>query len=356
MKPILSTEQIYDCVFDNEAFATLPVLLAEGFDASAGSISWRRSGRGTTIAQHSGYYSDAALSDYEANYADSDPWVPAACLPGNLGRPILMDEVVGTKTLHGTRFYNDWLRGQGDDAIHCMASATMTLMGEGIVTLLRGGASVGSFTAEDAAQLDAILPHLTRVLSLRGKLAIEMQNKQWVEAALDAAGYAMVAVDGTGRIHMTNAGGEALLQKGLLKTRDFSTALAMDRELASAIAAATQASQPLATAVLMSLGDVSCPVQVTPFAAPSGSRIAILLIRDQADQTMRAGSLRQLYGLTAAEVEVAILLADGSSPAAISIQRATSLETVRSQIRTIKIKTGCKRQAELVTLFNNLPV
>ena len=64
--------------------------------------------------------------------------------------------------------------------------------------------------------------------------------------------------------------------------------------------------------------------------------------------------LRGMFGLTAAEATVALALAAGASAGAIARDRAISLETVRSHLKTIFAKTGTKRQATLVLLILQL--
>ena len=64
--------------------------------------------------------------------------------------------------------------------------------------------------------------------------------------------------------------------------------------------------------------------------------------------------LRRVLGLTATEAEVALALACGATASAIARDRAVSLETVRSHLKTIFAKTGTRRQATLVALVLQL--
>lgn len=64
--------------------------------------------------------------------------------------------------------------------------------------------------------------------------------------------------------------------------------------------------------------------------------------------------LEHLYGLTRAEAELTVLLAQGESLEAIAAARSVALETVRTQLRTIYKKTGTHRQGELVCLAGAL--
>ena len=65
-------------------------------------------------------------------------------------------------------------------------------------------------------------------------------------------------------------------------------------------------------------------------------------------ETPRAGALRELFGLTPREAELAIALLNGGTPAAIAAHLGVSLATVRSQIRSLFTKTGTNRLPVLI--------
>jgi DNA-binding NarL/FixJ family response regulator len=55
-------------------------------------------------------------------------------------------------------------------------------------------------------------------------------------------------------------------------------------------------------------------------------------------------------GLTRAEAEVALALAEGLTPGEIAEAREVSLHTVRNQIKAMMWKCGVRRQAELMVV------
>lgn len=88
-------------------------------------------------------------------------------------------------------------------------------------------------------------------------------------------------------------------------------------------------------------------------AAPGDSRggLYLLAIADFGfDERVRTG-IRDTYRLTDAEASVAVLLAGGSNPEEIAQARAVSLATVRSQIKSVKQKTGVRDLTHLVRLI-----
>lgn len=65
--------------------------------------------------------------------------------------------------------------------------------------------------------------------------------------------------------------------------------------------------------------------------------------------------LRALFGLGAAEAEIACAVARGLDPEAIAQLRSTSLATVRTQLKSIAAKMGCSRQTEIVRIVMSVP-
>jgi DNA-binding CsgD family transcriptional regulator len=64
--------------------------------------------------------------------------------------------------------------------------------------------------------------------------------------------------------------------------------------------------------------------------------------------------LRALLGLTAAEAEVAIRLAEGATLRAIAAERGVAETTVKVQLKTLMRKLGCRRQLEVAVLLRSL--
>ena len=66
------------------------------------------------------------------------------------------------------------------------------------------------------------------------------------------------------------------------------------------------------------------------------------------DAGNREQRLKAAFGLTVAEAEVALRLADGVAVKQIAQERNTSEGTVRTQLKTIASKMGCSRQVEIL--------
>jgi DNA-binding CsgD family transcriptional regulator len=64
---------------------------------------------------------------------------------------------------------------------------------------------------------------------------------------------------------------------------------------------------------------------------------------------------QRAYGLTPAEARLALALFEGRSLGEFAEGNRVSRETVRSQMKSIFLKTGTRRQAELVSLLAGFP-
>lgn len=80
----------------------------------------------------------------------------------------------------------------------------------------------------------------------------------------------------------------------------------------------------------------------------------VILISDPARQPPdRTQILTSVFGLTPAEVRVAIRVCDGMSLPEMAYQLEISVNTAKTQLRSIFNRTGCSRQTELVKLLAN---
>ncbi|HEX3430483.1 MAG TPA: helix-turn-helix transcriptional regulator [Rhizomicrobium sp.] len=87
-------------------------------------------------------------------------------------------------------------------------------------------------------------------------------------------------------------------------------------------------------------------------AAPSATASAMVAFRRAGQQRLPAPEeITALYGLTTAEAEVALAIAEGKSTRALAAERHVKLSTVRWQLRAILQKLGVRRQADVVRVL-----
>lgn len=85
--------------------------------------------------------------------------------------------------------------------------------------------------------------------------------------------------------------------------------------------------------------------------------LALLIIHDPDHELKpRPRILKELYGLTAAEADLAERLASGARLDEIAQKRCVSLPTLRTQLSSVLKKNGSDRQATLIRLLTRLSV
>jgi DNA-binding CsgD family transcriptional regulator len=94
-------------------------------------------------------------------------------------------------------------------------------------------------------------------------------------------------------------------------------------------------------------------IQVTPLHHHeiAGECTALLVVTDPNSETASAPTLlRQIYGLTLSEAEVAVRISRGTPVKQVAEQLSVSYTTVRTHLQHVYDKTDTHRQGDLVRL------
>jgi DNA-binding CsgD family transcriptional regulator len=83
--------------------------------------------------------------------------------------------------------------------------------------------------------------------------------------------------------------------------------------------------------------------------------LALVLILEPGKNLSTLQLLGSLFDLSPAELRVAAALLAGKSPEHYAHEAQVSLNTVRTQLKSLFRKTGTSRQSELVALLSQLP-
>ena len=356
----LASEEIYDALIDDELFAQLSVRLSQALGARSCTIHWWEGNQTTQIMSHSGYFSDDQITDYATNFAQHDLWSVRGSQPHRSNQVWNCDEIVPPGELERGPFYNEWIRGMGDDTFHCMGIAMRTQWGFGMIGLHRGR-SQPRFSDQQIRAFTGKVPALRQVLTMRGRFIQAAGQYRDIECLLGALGQPIFLVAPTGRLLHANYAAERLLNRadGLLVNNGILSARVRkcDRALREGIvgAAGRVGIQASAVAILRETGD-QLDLSLMPLASSSGAR-NVLIIASEADRRDQsaASRLRALYGLSAREAALAEELAAGSTPAEVADRGQVSIHTVRVQIKAVAAKLGCHRQSDIVRIVRSLP-
>ena len=190
-------------------------------------------------------------------------------------------------------------------------------------------------------------------------------------AAWEVAGIGIIIVNASGRILLQNAMAEEFLRCGDGLASRFGTISSTNRTSATMLAERIQgATQPqhrhksTAEQALRVARGSGSPLMVLVAPLPdhigdssaSPEPAAVLLISDPDRRPAILGRhLVDWFGLTPAEADLAVQLANGARLENLTKRKGVRISTLRSQLRSVLGKTGADRQADLIGLLHRLP-
>ena len=181
----------------------------------------------------------------------------------------------------------------------------------------------------------------------------------WLAAALDELDYGIVLLfDGMHVVHINDAARVELDEEHPLMLLDRELRPKLARDVAplheAVTAAATRGMRRLLT---LGKDDRRASVSVIPLeAADAGPRAVLVVLGKRAVcESLSVQGFARSYGLTGAETRVLIALCNGVPPAQIAVQLGVAVSTVRSQIGSLRLKTGAESIRALVGQVAVLP-
>jgi DNA-binding CsgD family transcriptional regulator len=220
------------------------------------------------------------------------------------------------------------------------------------------------FSEMEIANYLKIGKHIQRALKIQIELQRAAGENRLLSEGWDRMDHAAFFVDAAGRVVYYNAAAGEMINKGgvkILKTGEIGIAGHSEtRRLRELISKAMITSEGSVMAIASS-GQRRLYLSVSPFAekfGPPGLARPMALITLSAPLGTDLGEARglaKLFGLTAAESKVALMIADGDSIKEIADKLSISEQTARTHLKRIFGKTETKRQASLMKLVLSLP-
>lgn len=242
-------------------------------------------------------------------------------------------------------------------------SQTNVLLQDGMLVglaVLRGEAA-GVPQAEDRRAFEVLSPHVRAAVLTQ--MAVEGQGAALISGALEAVGAAAFVLDGLGRVRAMTPAADAAARRGSIRLSGGRLGAVDGRDgaaLAEAIRAATSGlvgvhRTGLRTVVLRT-GDSPAEVEIAdvvtlpsrPYSFGFQPRTLVVIRGAERARPGVAAVLGRAYGLTAAEADIALAIAEGETREEIATRRRASLETIRSQLKTVFAKLGVNRESQLV--------
>ncbi|MBL8836327.1 MAG: hypothetical protein JNL66_08785 [Alphaproteobacteria bacterium] len=223
----------------------------------------------------------------------------------------------------------------------------------------------GAFDAHEHRRAQALMPHLRRMALVARHLRGADLMARSAFAALDAVPQATLLLDRAGRLVHANAAADALLRggDGLTATRNGLAAAtaAATRRLGATIGAAGRAGGIAGTLRLPrpsgrpALALVAMPMRGLDDFLFAGHPAVLVCVADPAARfAVPARTLAMLFGLTAAEADLATAVLAGQELKAIAAASGRSVNTVRNLLARLMAKTDTHRQSELLRVLDRL--
>ena len=311
--------------------------------------------------------SPEANGEYARYYGQKDVWYLGSRSKLFTGRVFDGRQDCPTEELVKTEFYNDFL--VRFDCVHeCGAVAEFQAQGNSIVSMLRGRRA-GPFDDNHLKLLRNVLPHVQRGLQLHRRI-IDLRLKNETESwALDQVEFGIVLLDGRGKVRFANrpATEICIRENGLELNSNGLRAVQANEDadlramIQTAIAPSTQpkSDRPVMRITRRTGSPLFLAVSRTrteTFLSIAADAVVAVFVTDPEKQPHTAAdTLWRLFQLTPAETRLAGLLAGGNTVKDSAAQLHVTVQTARSRLKEIFLKTGTSRQSELVRLLLKLP-
>ncbi len=260
-----------------------------------------------------------------------------------------------------SRFFREWLEPQG---VAYAAGAIVLREGAWCTqVILQRSPTQSPFSRTEIETLDLLMPHMQRAIQMRERFAELQLGQDFLAGGLDLLAMPAMFFDEHSRATYLNKRAKALLSEsqmlrledGHLVASNIEASRKLNYEIGNAIQASRGGAVTLNEVVLLPRpNQLPLMLMVAPVRIGAGQAhgAALVFVFDP-DYTpsLTADRVRKLFGLTDAEAGLAVALCGGRTLDDIARERTVSLNTIKTQLKSIFAKTGTNRQTELVSLL-----
>ncbi len=305
---------------------------------------------------------------YAAGYGNHDVYRARFLkLQGRHGDLLMGDELCSFQQIKKTAFGEDILH-RADIRLWCAVATVRTDTVVENISLYHGW-NHDPPGPDKLALAREVAPHLNNALRIRAKLVQLEGAAHDLTAAIDTADAAVILLDCFGCCALVNRAARRILDRrdGLifignrLAAADPRESEMLVEHIRRAVASEQRKESARSDTVAISRQH-GRPLQlrIAPFPCErvaAGAQYSAIVFIGNPDRAagFPDNILQRAYGLTPAEARLALALFEGRSLGEFAEGNRVSRETVRSQMKSIFLKTGTRRQAELVSLLAGFP-
>ena len=306
----------------------------------------------------------ASAVAYESRYAAHNPWRPPGGEAQGVGNLRVSDDLLSLSALKRTVFWKDFLRpmdvahGVGLVGMHDRAHVAS-------ITLLRDERR-GPYRGAELALLGRLAPHWVVACQLRERLGLLIDAERGLADVLDGLATAVLLLDRHGQFVRANPSGDALLSAGewlaLRRGRPISRhgpeALLSRAITAAAAGPSAGAGRSVVRVVDAGGRTVAHAAAHSVSGGTHGGAVRVALFVQPIKATGSPGSLRRTlrdaYGLTEREAELACLLDGSRSLDEVAETMGITPGSLRTRVKTVCGKLGTRGQTGLLLVVQSL--
>lgn len=361
-------EQIFDLLYegvtDPDAVEKAIMLCLKRLNASGGNIqvTSKTDYRPLYFAGYGEGYTQAAITDYldHWQYANAHRDAMRRAYEQQPGKVFLCHEHISEEDFATGAYFQEFFSQIGQRWL----IGGLVRDADGIEISIAFSRSQGTshFTSKEAAFISDLMRHVRRATAIALKLGLPVGAPPTsIGSGLAAARIATFLIDKTGKVHWQNEAAHALIDEAVgLSLKDGALHVA-DQAAAKQVRQATlNALDRRLAATPQTIIHIDHPktpleIDIVPASMPQSSLVgsvslALVMVRRLGLTEEVGAKLRQLHGLTQAESELAVLMAEGIGIDEAAQRRSVSPHTVRTHLRSIFSKTGVSQQTALTAL------
>jgi len=354
---------VYEAALEPTAWHDFVLELCEAYRGAKAIFALQLPGFPLSAAMYQAGFSESMKPHFMRHILSGLPWERART-ENFVGRFGMAGEVFPDSGVASTPFYRECMEPSGLAPVGPIGHTIALEHGRPLASLaIFRPAGAESWTADDLALGDLLVPHLAKAYRIHqriretGALAEAMDRLPTGIVLLDAR-HQPLLTNRTARYILGERDGIAIDESGL-RAGDVSENKLLQqfiRDVTAQQDSEIPRPEERILAVSRPSGRRPYPVMLAPLLSATSEgtlhdAVAVVYITDlEADSLEHAPALKDLYGLTDAEVELVVLLCEGCSLEEAARRREVTHNTARSQLKQVFAKTGASRQSELVRL------
>lgn len=353
MQPLI--ENIYESAIELSPWSTFLTVLRQVYGAQATTLILDMPGEASSGL----HFSANADAVYERKFVRQFSNTLFVDIPIN--KAMTIDELVERKRLVKTSVYKELLEPANTEYI--LGMNIPFVHGKDALVRISRSKEQGHFSEADKLYLEMLAPHLQRALPIFFRVHQLTTEREVFGEALDQLHIGAILLDRNGcYLHANGAGQAVLKQEAGLAVRDgkvVATEAQQAQRFASLIGEGIAAYDRFDHAHCgMLLMDVGAEKRLQVLLRPSSHHLTLevnhppaicLFISSTGDFHIPSTDvIRGLFGFTRTEGAIVAELLLGKTPKEIAGELDSSLATVRTHIKSIFLKAGVRRQADLL--------